>query len=238
MITIKLAIAVIAFLLSSGQIVFQTFQHHHAVNPRHGFIKFLVFILSSLSLIYLAKDIYEDFEGEKPAAVVTNSAEIQAERNYWHNVYDNPSPEGYCAYLEKFPNGEFTGIAKSKIDGDCTQVKQQAEMETRKKVEMEAAALKEKLENETKALAEKNAVLEKEAKENAARIAALEQAKPAAAPIPQLDSASDMQLEAELKAKFESDTTIAPQSPVPTAEMPSGAEVKPKPEPKIDESLF
>lgn len=221
MIPLKLLIAIIAFVLSSGQIVFQTFQHHHAVNPKHGGIKFVVFLVSSLSLIYLAKDIYADFEQEKIATTATKSIASQAELDYWHDVYRNPSPEGYCDYLEKFPTGQFIDIAKNGIPNhDCLEVKRQAEAEIKKKAEVEAAELKAKVENETKALAEKNAQLEKEAKDNAARIAALEQAK----------TEAEMRIEAELKAKSEFDNSVQSQTQVPDSES--------KPEEKIEESLF
>lgn len=236
MITIKLAIAIIAFLLSGGQIVFQSFQHHHAVTPRHGFIKFLVFMLSSLSLVYLAKDIYADFEDKEPVSIVTNS-EKQAELDYWHDIYRHPTPEGYCAYLEKYPNGQFVDIAKPK-NGDCLQLKREAEQELKKKAEAEAAALKEKLETETKALAEKNALLEKEAKDNAARIAALEQAKTAEELKAESEFNAEARLEAELKAKFELDSNAPPDTQLPPAELkvPTDIEIKTKSE--VNESLF
>lgn len=237
MITIKLVIAIIAFVLSSGQIVFQTFQHHHAINPRRGFIKFMVFILSSLSLVYLAKDIYADFEQEKNPATTT-PVTSQLEIDYWNNVYRNPTSEGYCDYLEKYPQGQFVNIAKNRIPADCGQIKRQAEAEAKKKTEIEAAALKAKLESETKALAEKNAQLEKEAKDNAARIAALEQAKNAAESIPQSEPTTQMKIEAELKAKFESDSSTAQETQIPASENKINPEVKAKPEPKVDESLF
>lgn len=231
MITLKLAIAIIAFVLSGGQIVFQTFQHHHAVNPKHGGVKFLIFLISSLSLIYLAKDIYADFENDKIAATAPKIVTSQTEIDYWHNVYRNPSPEGYCEYLEKFPNGQFIDIAKNGIPNrDCFAVKRQTEAESRKKAEADAVALKEKIENETKALAEKNAQLEKEAKENSARIAALEQAKTEVELKAQSQFATDMKMEAELKAMFESDNSATPQTPAPASES--------KPDTKLDESLF
>lgn len=235
MITIKLAIAIIAFLLSSGQIVFQTFRHHHVINPRRGFIKFMVFIVSSLSLVYLAKDIYADFDNEKPAAIATNSVEIQAEIDYWHNVDKSAAPEGYCDYLEKYPDGQFVGIAKHRVYGDCEQVKLQAQAELKATLEAE---LKAKLDNETKALAEKNVQLEKEVKDNAAKLADLTQAKTPVESNPQPESAAQMQLEAELKATFESETSAPPATQVPASEMQAGTEVKPKPELKADESLF
>lgn len=237
MITIKLAIAIIAFILSSGQIVFQTFQHHHAVNPKHGFIKFLVFILSSVSLIYLAKDIYADFEPEKTAITQTSTATSQAELDYWHRVDRNASAESYCDYLEKYPHGQFIDVAKHRIPGDCWQVKREAEAELKKKAEAEALALKEKLDADTKALKEKNARLEQEAKDNAARISALEQAKTEAELKSQSEATAETQLEAELKAKFESD------KPLPEIQLPAEA-VKPafeseiKPQTESDEPLF
>jgi hypothetical protein len=216
-ITIKLALAIIAFILSGGQIVFQTFQHHHAVTPRHGLVKFMIFIISSLSLIYLAKDIYKDFEDEKIATVVTASIDPQVELDYWHTIYRNPTPESYCSYLEKYPQGQFIAIAKKGIpNGDCLQVKQQAETESKAALEAE---LKAKLDSEAKALAEKNALLEKAAKDNAARIAALEQAKSATEPKapPELNNA-EAQLEAELKAWFESDANPPLETELPSIE--------------------
>lgn len=236
MITIKLVIAIIAFVLSSGQIVFQTFQHHHAINPRRGFIKFMVFIISSVSLLYLGKDIYADFEQEKIATPTPVTSQVEID--YWNAIYRNPTSEGYCDYLEKYPQGQFVNIAKNRLPGDCAQVKREAETEAKKKMEIEAAALKAKIENETKALAEKNAQLEKEAKDNAARIAALEQAKTAAESIPQTELAAEMKIEAELKAKFESDTGKAQETQLPVLESHPNVEVKPKPEAKVEESLF
>jgi hypothetical protein len=176
MITLKLAIAILAFILSSGQIVFQTFQHHHAVNPKHGAIKFVVFLLSSLSLLYLAKDIYSDFDTEKKPPATITATGSPAELDYWRGIDREASPEGYCDYLEKYPQGQFEAIARHRA-GDCLEVKRQAAAEAQKKSQSEIQALKEKFDNEAKTLAEKNAALEQEAKENAARIVALEQAK-------------------------------------------------------------
>jgi hypothetical protein len=173
-ITIKLALAVVAFVLSSGQIVFQSFQHHHALNPKHGAVKLAVFLFSLLSLIYLGKDIYADFEQKKiPAPVITVASQV--ELDYWHQIYSHPSPEHYCDYLEKFPIGQFVDIARNGVPNhDCLSVKRQLAEETRKKAEAEAIALQEKFEHATQTLIEKNARLEQEARENAARIAVLE----------------------------------------------------------------
>jgi hypothetical protein len=215
-ITIKLALAIIAFILSGGQIVFQTFQHHHAVTPRHGLVKFMIFIISSLSLIYLAKDIYKDFNSEQVVIASTTPEKNQVEISYWHEIERNSAPEGYCAYLEKYPQGQFVAIAKYRLPGNCLQVKQQAEVELTAKLE---ADLKAKLDSEAKALAEKNALLEKAAKDNAARIAALEQAKSATEPKtpPELNNA-EAQLEAELKAWFESDANPPLETELPSIE--------------------
>ena len=216
-------IAIIAFVLSSGQIVLQSFQHHHAVNPKHGFVKFAVFLFSCLSLIYLAKDIYADFEQKATPQVLPNTLPTQAELDYWHQIYNNPSPERYCDYLDKFPMGQFIEIAKNGVPNrDCIQLKQQIAEELRKKNEAEALALKEKLEQETKALAEKNAQLEKEAQENAARIAALEQAttiaeKDIKIPVPKIveQKPKSKSHPLQIHSKLEKPSFSAPE-PLPT----------------------
>lgn len=239
MITIKLAIAIIAFVLSGGQIVFQTFQHHHTINSRHGFIKFLVFILSSLSLVYLAKDIYADFDDKKNIAVAAAPVTSQAELDYWHEVYKNPSPESYCAYLEKYPQGQFVAIAKNGLPGSCLQVKQQAEDELKAKQVAEAAALKEKLETDTKALAARNAQLEKEAKDNTARIEALEAAKTEAELKAQSELNLEAQMEARLKARSESDSNVLPETELPAEDSKAklnNTQIKAKTE--LDEQIF
>lgn len=239
MITIKLTLAIIAFVLSSGQIVFETFQHHQTVNPKHSLIKTLVFILSSISLVYLAKDIYQDFDSEKNTSVSTASMTNPAELDYWHSVYDNPSPESYCAYLDKYPQGQFVSIAKHGIPGDCLQVKRDAEAEVKKKAEAEALALKEKLDNETKLLAEKNAQLEKEAQENASRIEALEQAKTEADLKTQAQLNMEAKLKADLELKLKSETMLPSLDktfPVEPEKSQSDSEIKPQSE--LNEPLF
>jgi hypothetical protein len=238
-ITIKLTIAIIAFILSSGQIVFQTFQHHQTVNPKHGFIKTLVFILSSLSLVYLAKDIYEDFEDQKNTSVTTASMSNPAELDYWHSVYQSPSPEGYCAYLDKYPQGQFVDIAKRGIPGDCLQVKRDAEAEIKKKADAQALALKEKLDNETRLLAEKNAQLEREAKESLARIEVLEQTKTESELKKQAELKAEAKLEEELEAKFKSDTYLTGgEKKSPTEQPQTQPEIETKARNELNESLF
>jgi hypothetical protein len=233
-------IAIIAFVLSSGQIVLQTFQHHHAINPKHGFIKFLVFMVSSLSLTYLAKDIYTDFEEKNP--VIKPSLTSQAELDYWHSIYSSPSPEGYCDYLEKYPNGEvqFVTIAKNATQGgNCLEIRRQAEAEVKAKM---TAELKAKLAQEAQVLAEKNAQLEKEAKVNAARISALEQAKTEAELNAQAASALETQIKTELNTKFHFDTknseTRNSETRVFVEESNEQIDIETKTEPEVIDKIF
>lgn len=160
MVTVKLIAAIITFIISGGHIVFQTFKHHESVNPQHGLLKFIMFVLSVLSLVYLIKDMSDDFDTsgityEPPAIPEASHAEI----DYWHTIDSNPTPEDYCAYIEKYPQGQFVEIARHRLPTDCSHLAQQAEAELKaeQKAQTQAlveAELAEKIAHETQALAQ------------------------------------------------------------------------------------
>jgi hypothetical protein len=168
-ITVKLIAAILTFIVSGGHVVFATFRHHETVNPQHGAFKFIMLVISLLSLVYLVKDMSDDVDvtlvSENSSQQITATAEI----NYWHEIDHNPSPENYCAYIEKYPLGQFVDIARHRLPVDCLQLAQQAQeaqtaaqqAQTRALVEAQLAVevnaltdTKRKLEREAKAVAE------------------------------------------------------------------------------------
>ncbi len=164
MITVKLIAAILTFIVSGGHVVFATFRHHETVNPQHGVLKFIMLLISLLSLVYLIKDMSDDVDAtltSKPPQQMTSVAEI----NYWHEIARNPSPENYCAYIEKYPQGQFVDIARHRLPMDCLQLAQQAEQQLTAAQQAQTRALVEaELANEVNALNETKLQLEREAK--------------------------------------------------------------------------
>lgn len=165
MITVKLIAAILTFIVSGGHVVFATFRHHETVNPQHGAFKFIMLVISLLSLVYLIKDMSDDVDvtlaSENPSQQITSIAEI----NYWHEIDHNPSPENYCAYIEKYPQGQFVDIARHRLPVDCFQLAQQAEEELTAAQKAQTRALVEaELASEVNALTETKLKLEREAK--------------------------------------------------------------------------
>jgi hypothetical protein len=195
-----------------------------------------------LSLIYLAKDIYADFDHEKNRSAASVPVLNQAELDYWHQVYKKPTPEGYCDYLEKFPNGQiqFVTIAKNATGGDCLQVKRQAEAELKAK-EVAEVELKAKLENEVQMAAAEKTRLETQTQANAElknRIEALETAKTAAELKTQAEREADAQLEAELKAKFETESNPSPETGLQSEDEKNQTDTAIKVQTEANEALF
>ncbi|HUQ33331.1 MAG TPA: formylglycine-generating enzyme family protein [Pyrinomonadaceae bacterium] len=48
----------------------------------------------------------------EPVAIKTSAAEIA----FWESIKDNKNPEEFREYLKKYPNGEFTGLARSRLN--------------------------------------------------------------------------------------------------------------------------
>lgn len=165
MITVKLIAAILTFIVSGGHVVFATFRHHETVNPQHGAFKFIMLVISLLSLVYLIKDMSDDVDvtlaSENPPPQITSVAEI----NYWHEIARNPSPENYCAYIDKYPQGQFVDIARHRLPVDCLQLAQQAEEELTAAQKAQTRALVEaELADKVKALTDTKLKLEREAK--------------------------------------------------------------------------
>ncbi len=241
MVTVKLAVAIITFIISGGHVVLHTFRHHESVNPQHGLLKFIMVVISVLSLVYLIKDMSDDFA--TTAAMNESTAEFtaNAEIVYWHDIDRNPSPENYCAYIEKYPQGQFVEIARHRLPADCAQLARQAAEEARvkqqaqaqaaleakltAKVESEAQALREakrKLEAETQAAAELKAKMEAEAQAFAAEKAHFERlVKTQTAPIPVVPKVPVKMKSPPVQKVKKAQVKAKPMPPLPTLDNPS-----------------
>ena len=51
-----------------------------------------------------------------PGAGPSADATLQIEREFWISVRDSTRPEDIRAYLDKYPNGNFTALARNKLD--------------------------------------------------------------------------------------------------------------------------
>ncbi len=209
MVTVKLFVAIITFIISGGHIVFQTFRHHESVNPQHGFLKFVMLSLSVLSLIYLAKDMSDDFDTQAQSAEI-HAAEMAAnhEISYWHEIDRQPTSENYCAYLEKYPQGRFVEIARHRIPADCLELARQAKAEQQAKTEaLIEAKLLAKVEMENQALAEAKQKFEQEAQALAQARADFEARAKVATELKEKVAVQALALQEEkvrLKARFDS----------------------------------
>jgi hypothetical protein len=52
-----------------------------------------------------------------PGASPSADATLQIEREFWISVRDSTRPEDIQAYLDKYPNGNFTALARNRLEG-------------------------------------------------------------------------------------------------------------------------
>ncbi|MCK4492418.1 MAG: DUF1566 domain-containing protein, partial [Methylococcales bacterium] len=106
MLTAKIIIAVIFFVISAGGVTLPWLPQNN--RSPHPVLMVLVVIMSLLGFVYLAKDILTDLKAEP--------IKDEVDLIYWQNVEKNGD---YCLYLQEFPNGQFVELAQQKVIGRC-----------------------------------------------------------------------------------------------------------------------
>jgi hypothetical protein len=102
-------IKLLASILSGG-ILYQGFAPGHQALPATKIAGVITSIFTVLAFIMDAEGIFANDAGEK------------TEQLFWQSIEKNPSTLLYCDYLEKYPQGEFSGIAAVRVqDSVCPQ---------------------------------------------------------------------------------------------------------------------
>lgn len=96
-------IKLVAFVLSGG-ILYRGFSPRHHALPA---TKIAGVVTSLLTIFAFVVDV-DDF--------IKENALNKTEQLFWESVEHQPNKVLYCAYLEKYPEGQFRGIAKVRLE--------------------------------------------------------------------------------------------------------------------------
>lgn len=141
----KILLLAILFVISGGALFTEWAR-------RHKFLVALSVIFSIAAAYYLFRDVYDDLKRDVTKDVATQSVAssepaqpdpppdaASIELAYWRSISSSEDIAAFEAYLEKYPDGEFASLARSRIKELRAKEEQRKQEEERRELERQRA---------------------------------------------------------------------------------------------------